>query len=377
MTDDAGEFASSELVDALPCGVLITDIAGTIVRTNRTFCVWVGLEPGDIVGKKKLQDFFTMGGRIFHQTHWTPALQMQGSLAEVKFEVKRSDGVTVPMMLNAVRRRHGGQSVNVVSLTVAEERNKYERELVAARKRADLLLEKERAAQLLLADRALFAEQMVGIVSHDLRNPLSAILAGASLLDQGDSVPREKRDKLVKTVMSSARSARRLIEDLLDFTLARVGSGLTVERRPCEFHALVARTVENLVLAFPGRTLAHDSLGHGAVSADGDRVAQLLGNLVGNAMAYGDAATPVTVTSEVSEHTVRVSVHNVGAPIPAGTLDGMFEPMVRGHPTEGSSRSVGLGLFIVRAIAQAHGGAVSVVSEQEKGTTFTFAFPPT
>ena len=84
MTDDAGDFASSELVDALPCGVLITDIAGTIVRTNKTFCVWVGLESGDIVGKKKLQDFFTMGGRIFHQTHWTPALQMQGSLAEVK-----------------------------------------------------------------------------------------------------------------------------------------------------------------------------------------------------------------------------------------------------------------------------------------------------
>lgn len=375
MSADPLEFGSSELFDVLPCGVVLTDPSGTIVAVNKTFCIWVGLEAVAILNETKLQDFFTMGGRIFHQTHWNPALQMQGSLAEVKFDVRRSDGVILPMMLNAVRRRHQGQNVHVVTLTIAEERNKYERELVAARKRADLLLEKERENQITLEDRALFAEQLIGIVSHDLRNPLSAILAGAGFLERGGAnIPQDKRDRLVKTVMSSARSAQRLIEDLLDFTLARVGRGLAVHRRPCDFHAVVGRSVDALALAFPGRTLKHVRLGVGDVLADPDRVAQLLGNLVGNAMSYGSPVETVTVTSEISDSLVRLSVHNVGVPIPENILGTIFQPLVRGHPTEGSSRSIGLGLFIVKAISQAHGGTVQVTSSIREGTTFTFAF---
>ena len=88
-----------------------------------------------------------MGGRIFHQTHWLPTLQMQGSLSEVKLDVRHSDGHTIPMMLNAIRRVTEAGSYDEVSMVVAEERNKYERELLAARKRADELVTKEREAQ--------------------------------------------------------------------------------------------------------------------------------------------------------------------------------------------------------------------------------------
>ena len=227
MSDEL-DALDAELFDTLPCGVVVTDEKGTFLKVNRTFCNWVAMDPVELVGGRKLQEFFTMGGRLFHQTHWAPALQMQGSLAEVKFDVRRNDGVVLPMMLNAVSKRQGERTVHIVSLTVAEERNKYERELVAARKRADDLVVKERAAQAQLADRALFAEQMVGIVSHDLRNPLSAILIGASMVQRGSELTDERREKLSRTVMSSARTAQKLIEDLLDFTVARIGSGLTV-----------------------------------------------------------------------------------------------------------------------------------------------------
>jgi sigma-B regulation protein RsbU (phosphoserine phosphatase) len=226
----------------------------------------------------------------------------------------------------------------------------------------------------LAEDRALFAEQMIGIVSHDLRNPLSAILMGASILDRDEAVMPERRAKLVKAINSSARSAQKLIEDLLDFTVARVGRQLTVVRQRGDFHDLVGRTVDNLVLAFPGRPLRHIAVGSGESVADGDRVAQLLGNLVGNAMAYGDVEQHVTVTSEISASAVSLSVHNFGDPIPEETLATMFEPMVRGGTGDYSKRSVGLGLYIVRAIAAAHDGEVTVESLPAGGTTFTFRF---
>jgi len=229
----------------------------------------------------------------------------------------------------------------------------------------------------LAEDRALFAEQMVGIVSHDLRNPLSAILMGAKLLAHGEVAPGKLR--VLGHITSSAERAKRLIADLLDFTLARVGRGLVVTRETFDLHALVASIVEELALSFPDRTIVHLKNGAGMCSADADRVAQLLGNLVGNAMAYGTPGSAVTVTSEVPSKgtgaTARLSVHNMGEPVPPEMLESVFEPMVRGEPGDSGSRSVGLGLFIVRAIAVAHGGDVSVDSSRERGTTFTFTFP--
>jgi sigma-B regulation protein RsbU (phosphoserine phosphatase) len=222
-------------------------------------------------------------------------------------------------------------------------------------------------------DRALFAEQMVGIVSHDLRNPLSAILMGVRLLEHGESAPNRLR--VLDQVRRSAQRAQRLIAELLDFTLARVGRGLTVTAAPLDLHAFIASIVDELVLAFPDRRIAHRAEGAGECTADADRLAQLLGNLVGNAMAYGDAGGTVTVISSIGPHWASLSVHNWGEPIAPALQRSIFEPMVRGDPGEGPARSVGLGLFIVRAIAQAHRGDVSVTSSLDAGTTFTFSFP--
>jgi sigma-B regulation protein RsbU (phosphoserine phosphatase) len=223
-------------------------------------------------------------------------------------------------------------------------------------------------------DRALFAEQMVGIVSHDLRNPLSAILTGATVVALGDDLPEFKAKALAR-VVSSTQRARRLIDELLDFTLARVGRGLSVVRGRVDFHQLVARIIDELVPAFPSRSLRHASVGTGECEVDADRLAQLVGNLVGNAMAYGAEGTDVTVTSWLVGRTATVTVHNEGTPIPAASLASIFEPMVRGQSENSAARSVGLGLFIVRAIAVAHDGEVTVRSTSESGTTFEFTFP--
>ena len=488
-----------ELNAHAPVGLLVLATNGIILKVNRTFCSWLDLAPEELVGNKRLQELFTVGGRIFHQTHWLPMLEMQGSLSEVKLELKHRDGRTFPVMLNVIRRVRDSGTIDEVSVSMAEERNKYERELLAARKRADGLLVSERAAQERLSvtqtrlrqalrlgslylweidlvagkrhydhevarllgyetarpvseaefssrlpaadreleqeamsaavtegqayhctfrvkalsgalrtvessgnilvdddgkmtrmvgvlsdvtdmarqreeaeDRALFAEQMVGIVSHDLRTPLSAILVGSQMLARGET--QEPKLRLAARVTNAARRAQRLVEDLLDFTLVRVGRGLSVSRRPVDVHAQVAATVEELALSAPERTLHCSHSGEGACLVDPDRLAQLVGNLVSNACTHGTPDTPISIAAECIEDIVRISVSNQGAPIPPEQQARIFDPMVRGATSDSAKRSVGLGLYIVRAIATAHGGAVSVASNGGFNT-FTFSFP--
>src|SRR5687768_6179829 len=173
------------LFDAAACGLLRTSDAGAIQRVNRTFCTWLGYEPDALIGRRRLQDLFTMGGRIFHQTHWAPLLQMQGSVSEVKLDVVHSDGSTMPMVLNAVRRAHDGTFVHDIAAFIARDRDKYERELLLSRKRLEELVAEATRLENMANDRALLAEQTIGIVSHDLRNPLSSIALGTALLARG------------------------------------------------------------------------------------------------------------------------------------------------------------------------------------------------
>lgn len=359
-----------QLLDEVPVGLLVTDASGTIACVNATLCNWSGYSADELVGRKKLQDLFTVGGRIFHQTHWMPILQVQGSISEVKFDLRRGDGGQLTVMLNAVRKRSGEAVYDVVSITVAEERNKYERQLVLERKRSEELAQKQlREAE----DRALFAEQMVGIVSHDLRNPLAAITMGAATIGR-DATLGARHAKVLDNINRSAHRARRLIDELLDFTLIRVGHGLRVAHKPAKLHELVGQLVEELKLAFPHNPIRHSADGEGGCKVDPDRIAQLLGNLVANAVTYGQPGGPITVTTSGGGGECVLTVHNLGEPIPEAMLERVFEPLIRGGTPDQSTRSVGLGLFIVKAIAQAHGGSVSVTSSREQGTTFRFAF---
>jgi PAS domain S-box-containing protein len=101
-----------EAFEGAPCGLLATTVDGTIVRVNSTFCGWVGYEAQELLEKRRIQDLLTIGGKLFHQTHWAPLLQMQRSVAEVKVDMIHRDGRKVPMLINAARRRHGDVEYN-------------------------------------------------------------------------------------------------------------------------------------------------------------------------------------------------------------------------------------------------------------------------
>jgi sigma-B regulation protein RsbU (phosphoserine phosphatase) len=365
---------AAQFLESAPCGLLQTDADGLILWANRTFCQWAGYDCAALCGKRRLQDLLTMGGRIFHQTHWAPLMRMQGSISEVKLEIETADGTRLPLLMSARLHATGGKQVQEVAVYVARDRDAYERELVQSRKRLEEAVAEAKRLRDEAADRALFAEQMVGIVSHDLRNPLSAIHMAAVLLARMD--PADKQRPVIARIGRSTDRANRMISDLLDFTQARIGKGISVTPRELRLAELVHDCVDELRLAFADCTLVHDHEGSDEVlEADPDRLTQLVGNLVANAIAYGAADRPVTVRSSVRPERFEIAVHNWGKPIPHDLQHVIFEPLARGAQSSSPSRSLGLGLFIVSEIARAHGGAVRVRSDDAHGTQFVATFP--
>ena len=114
------------LYDEAACGLLLTDPDGTIRLANRTFCRALGFEPDALVGKRRFQELLSMGGRIFHQTHWAPLLHIQGSVAEVKLDLVHRDGRQIPMVMNAVRRVRDGVVSHGIAAYVARDRNTHQ-----------------------------------------------------------------------------------------------------------------------------------------------------------------------------------------------------------------------------------------------------------
>lgn len=499
------EGASLAPVEALyahaPCGLLVTDDAGLVLRANATFCQWLGCTADALVGQRRFADLLTMGGRIFHQTHLAPLLRMQGSVAEVKLDLQRAGAEPLPVVVNAVRRAHGGAMVQELALFLVKDRHAYERELLVARKRAEELLAEQlavraalelaqtrlrmaldagalhvwelepatmerrfdpgvalllgydapgpvsfdafleavvpedrtpalealqrmlrdpedtyrhvyrlngvdgvqrtvmatgralragngpvqrivgvlqdisvmRAQQAAAEDRALFAEQMVGIVSHDLRNPLSTIRTGIDVLKL-IGVPARYQSVFGNLERATTRGLR-LVGDLLDFTRARLGQGLGIARKPIDLHATMAAQVAELSLAHPEARIEHQARGDGACVADPDRLAQLVGNLVSNALAYGQPGGRIVVSSETDGSACAISVRNQGEPIAEDARARLFQPMVRGTERGAEARSVGLGLYIVAAVARAHDGEVRLVCSDQDGTEFQATFP--
>ncbi|HSV84331.1 MAG TPA: PAS domain-containing sensor histidine kinase [Ramlibacter sp.] len=372
--------SAEDLYDAAPCGHLLLAPSGQILQVNATFCRWLGHDAADLCGKASLHELFTSGGRIFFYTHLQPLLRMQGSVTEVKLEVRRKDGTLLPMLFNVVEREWKGKRLWHAAAFIAEDRHKYERELVLQRQRAEELTEQHAAGQqeLLIAraqaeDRALFAEQLVGMVSHDIRNPLSVIHMSVALLER--KVPPEQQKVVLGRMGRAVARVQHLIGDLLDFTQARLGSGLRVAPATIDLQQTVRDAVSELRVAFSGAPLEYAHSGATQVWADPDRIAQALGNLVANAATHGSPGRPITVRTEVGKETATISVHNYGAPIPPAVLPSLFEPMVRGSSGPAASKGVGLGLYIVREIARAHGGSVHARSRDPEGTTFVVTLP--
>jgi signal transduction histidine kinase len=216
-------------------------------------------------------------------------------------------------------------------------------------------------------------EMWSALLAHDLRNPLSAILASAELLRR--RTQDRHAQQAAARIQSSGNHMRRLIEDMFDLARARLAGGIVIKREAANLDALVARVVHEHRPAAPHRVIETEYTGSSAGQWDAERMAQVASNLIDNALKYGNEDGPVQVCVDgTSEFEVVLTVSNSGT-IAADRLAHLFDPFGGAERPPGRSEGLGLGLYIVQQIVAAHGGTVSVTGGDRGRTTLRVAVP--
>jgi PAS domain S-box-containing protein len=214
-------------------------------------------------------------------------------------------------------------------------------------------------------------ELFLAALGHDLRGPLTAITLAASSLLHLAALPQAAVNTVLRIGRSGERMTR-LISQLLDFARARAGQPLVLTPRRLDLRELWHHALDEVALSEPARRIALTSDGNTFGEWDPDRMLQLFQNLVGNALHYGDATRPITITLRGQREEVACDVHNYGEPIPPTLLPVLFDPFRRGHH---GGVGLGLGLYIARQIVAAHGGSIEGLSSADEGTTFRVVVP--
>jgi signal transduction histidine kinase len=246
-------------------------------------------------------------------------------------------------------------------------RNQIEEEL-----RASLRREQEARAE---AEAGIsFREVFVGMLSHDLRNPLNTILTAARLMAMRGEVVADGTRRLERLISSGVRM-QRMIDQLLDLTRARLAGGIVVERTLQNIEPLVAKIVKEARAAHSACTVEYHVHGDCWASVDADRFEQVASNLIGNAVTHGDPEKPIRVELGGTALAVHLSVQNYGKPIDPAFIPCLFDPFTRSNQREGRSEGLGLGLYIVERIVSAHDGKIDVASSTDTGTLFEATIP--
>jgi signal transduction histidine kinase len=286
--------------------------------------------------------------------------------------------------LAAIKRRvlESGESASEeLPLTLHGERRIYRTTIEPMRDQAEKTvgiigsatdITDEKAIQQQLREAVAFRDRMMGVLGHDLRNPLNAVRMATAALLRLDLTDKATALGKVQIIQRATDRMTEMIETLLDLTRVRALGCLPVSRTPANLGALAREVIDEAVAANPDRAIHLQT--HGPLEGwwDPGRVKEAISNLLSNALLHGDARGPVHVYAEGSGETVVLKVHNDGPPIPSELRPALFDAFSRGDK---SPHGLGLGLFIVKQIALAHDGAVDVESSAQTGTTFTLVLP--
>ena len=217
-----------------------------------------------------------------------------------------------------------------------------------------------------------YRDRFLGILGHDLRNPLNAITIGAYILAENGL--NEKQRGTVSRILNSARRLDRMVNDLVDFSRGRLGSPLPIAPTETNLGQVITEVVSEVQIANPQSTVIFVSNGDLEGQWNVERLKQLASNLLLNAIQHG-AGKEIKVTVTGEESSVVLAVQNEGPPIPKELQATMFDPLVQGKKPDPTRSGLGLGLFIVNEIVAAHRGTIEVTSTQDSGTIFSVRLP--
>ncbi len=359
------EESAEELYQNAPCGYISTLPNGTIIKVNQTFLSWTGYRREELLGKR-FQDLLSMGGKIFHETHYAPLLRMQGFVTEVNFDILHKDGVPRPMLLSSTQKRDasGKPLLNRTTLFNMTDRKKYERELLLARQRAEQATE----------DKANF----LSTVSHEIRTPMNAIIGISNLLQETELAPDQQ--KYVRILKDSSEGLLSLINDILDFSKIEAGK-VALEDRSFNIHELVYRIFYGLNVKAEEKGLSVkidiDERVPAWLRGDPVKLGQVLTILMGNAIKFTERGS-VTLSVKAREVfpdavSLDFKVSDTGIGIPPDRLNRIFEGFTQASYDIGMKYGgTGLGLAISLKLLELHGSKMNVESVLGEGSTFSF-----
>jgi PAS domain S-box-containing protein len=360
------EETVEDLYEHAPCGYLSTLPDGAIVKVNQTLLDWTGYARADLLNTR-FQALLSVGSRMYYETHYAPLLQMQGAVNEIALELACADGRILPVVVNSRQKRDekGAALFNRITLFDSTDRKRYERELLLARRRA------EQSAK----DKG----ELLSMLSHDIRNPLNAVMGVVQLLDRSELTDRQRRH--LQLLRSSSENILQLLDRVLQLSRAEASS-LALRESPFDVRAAIEDTVATYRTAAEEKRLALRCTIEARVPAIvlGDRLAlhQVLANLLGNAIKFTESGG-VTIAVDARERaadavTLDVAVTDTGIGIPADRLERIFDEFTQAsYETAARFGGSGLGLAISRKLLALYGSRVHVVSTPGAGSTFSFS----
>lgn len=249
----------------------------------------------------------------------------------------------------------------------------------------DMIRFNEAIDEALAESTAAYAEQVsrsrdifLAILGHDLRAPLQAVTMSADLLAYRTDLDT-KSQSYVSRIKSSTRHMGAMVSDLLEFVRSRLGASLPIDRVSMDFGSACREAVDEACAGQPQSHPRVEIEGDTVGRWDRGRIDQLLQNLIGNALQHGKGEQDIHVKVSGEQEHIQLTVHNLGDPIAEDAIGSIFDPLVRsnseGATPRGPSTSLGLGLFIVKEVVNAHGGSITVTSNVGDGTTFTVVLP--
>lgn len=294
--------------------------------------------------------------------------------AEIHADCRLRSGFSIELLASEYRALRA----SVLKIWLAANKCNSEEEV------EDLIRFNEGIDQALAESIARYTETIVlsqdiflGVLGHDLRDPLNSIAIGAQLLKRTDD-PNSTPAKLGTQMYTTVLRMNKMLDNLLNFTQSRIGGGLQISVSHVDLAQISNDVVAEYRLSNPGRIINNHVDTNCAGNWDAGRISQAYQNLISNALQYGSVESAVTVETKDHGDYVIFTVQNDGAPIPEQNQNQIFDLMHRIPNVDAErnlKKNLGLGLYIVREIVTAHHGNISVSSSEEAGTTFRVRLP--
>ncbi|HYG75909.1 MAG TPA: PAS domain-containing sensor histidine kinase [Planctomycetota bacterium] len=352
------------LLNDAPCGFFSFSDDGLILQVNASLLKMLGRESCQMVGER-LDTILSAGARIFYQTHLFPLLKMYNRADEIYFSFSTAQG-EVPVLINALRRERDGTMVTDCVVVPMRKRYQYETEIIEARKQAEAAIKAK--------------EELIAVISHEMRTPLTTILTWARMLQSGKLDENAIR-RANSTIERNARSQMRLIEDILDSSRITAGK-FHLHKAPMEICKVVKTAVDDVRPVAEEKQVElqlHLDSHEIEIMGDAQRLEQVMLNLLANALKFTPAGGRVTVELKRFDAQMEICVRDTGKGISSEFLPHVFESL-RQDEEGGANRQagLGLGLAITRHIVEEHGGTIRVESEGKgMGAAFIFQLPCT